>query len=85
MFTKTNSRDDVSEERGEMGSNHIFKMFDLGNCKNSVGLKPNAEWKKDAKAPSIPISRLSKNQMFISILIKYSLILMKSLCPLRAL
>ena len=27
-------------------------MHDLGNCKNSVGLKPNAEWKKDAKAPS---------------------------------
>jgi hypothetical protein len=27
-------------------------MNDLGNCKNSVGLKPNAEWKKNAKAPS---------------------------------
>jgi len=24
----------------------------LGNCKNSVGLKPNAELRKDAKAPS---------------------------------
>ena len=35
------------------------KMNDFGNCKNSVGLKPNAEWKKDAKAPSIPISNLS--------------------------
>jgi hypothetical protein len=23
-----------------------------GKPKNSVGLKPNAEWKKDAKAPS---------------------------------
>ena len=31
----------------------------FGNHKNSVGLKPNAEWKKDAKAPSIPISNLS--------------------------
>jgi hypothetical protein len=30
-------------------------MHDLGNCKNSVGLKPNAEWKKDAKAPSYKI------------------------------
>ena len=29
-------------------------MNDFGNCKNSVGLKPNAEWKKDAKAPSKP-------------------------------
>jgi hypothetical protein len=36
-------------------------MNDFGNCKNSVGLKPNAEWKKDAKAPSIPISNLSIN------------------------
>ncbi|ETR67650.1 MAG: hypothetical protein OMM_11363 [Candidatus Magnetoglobus multicellularis str. Araruama] len=27
-----------------------------GNCKNSVGLKPNAELRKDAKAPSIPKS-----------------------------
>jgi len=31
-------------------------MLDLGNCKNSVGLKPNAELRKDAKAPSIPKS-----------------------------
>ena len=31
-------------------------MYDLGNCKDSVGLKPNAEaeLRKDAKAPSIP-------------------------------
>jgi hypothetical protein len=27
-------------------------MYDLGKRKNSIGLKPNAEWKKDAKAPS---------------------------------
>jgi hypothetical protein len=31
-------------------------MYDLGNCKNSVGLKPNAELRKDAKAPSYNIS-----------------------------
>jgi hypothetical protein len=30
-------------------------MNDFGNCKNSVGLKPNAEWKKDAKALSYKI------------------------------
>jgi hypothetical protein len=30
-------------------------MHDLGNCKNSVGLKPNAEWKKEAKASSYKI------------------------------
>jgi hypothetical protein len=27
-------------------------MYDLGKPKNSVGLKPNAELRKDAKAPS---------------------------------
>ena len=32
--------------------NFIQGMHDLGNCKNSVGLKPNAELRKDAKAPS---------------------------------
>ena len=36
--------------------NFIQGMHDLGNCKNSVGLKPNAELRKDAKAPSIPKS-----------------------------
>ena len=36
---------------GEM--NFIQGMLNLGNCKNSVGLKPNAELRKDAKAPSI--------------------------------
>ena len=30
-------------------------MIYFGKSKNSVGLKPNAEWKKDAKAPSIYI------------------------------
>ena len=30
-------------------------MHELGNCKNSVGLKPNAELRKDAKAPSYNI------------------------------
>jgi hypothetical protein len=29
-----------------------IRMFDLGNSRNSVGLKPNAELRKDAKAPS---------------------------------
>ena len=29
-------------------------MYDPGNCKNSVGLKPNAELRKDAKASSKP-------------------------------
>ena len=33
----------------------IQGMLDLGNCKNSVGLKPNAELRKDAKAPSYNI------------------------------
>jgi len=28
------------------------KMMNFGKSKNIVGLKPNAEWKKDAKAPS---------------------------------
>ena len=45
-------------------------MYDLGNCKNSVGLKPNAELRKDAKAPSIPKSILSINCLFISTLMK---------------
>jgi hypothetical protein len=30
-------------------------MYDFGKRNNSVGLKPNAEWKKDAKAPSYKI------------------------------
>jgi hypothetical protein len=46
------------------------KKYDLGNCKNSVGLKPNAELRKDAKAPSIPKSILSINCLFISTLMK---------------
>jgi len=29
-------------------------MINSGKSRNSVGLKPNAEWKKDAKAPSKP-------------------------------
>jgi hypothetical protein len=33
--------------------NFIQGMLDFGNPKNSVGLKPNAELRKDAKAPSI--------------------------------
>jgi len=36
--------------------NFIQGMHDFGNPKNSVGLKPNAELRKDAKAPSIPKS-----------------------------
>jgi len=48
----------------------IEKMIYFGKSKNSVGLKPNAEWKKDAKAPSIPLSKLSINWLFVSIWIK---------------
>jgi len=33
----------------------IQGMLDLGNCKNSVGLKPKAKLRKDAKAPSYNI------------------------------
>ena len=33
----------------------IQGMVDHGNPKNSVGLKPNAELRKDAKAPSYNI------------------------------
>ena len=45
--------------------NFIQGMHVLGNCKNSVGLKPNAEWKKDAKAPSIPLRNNQKINKFI--------------------
>jgi hypothetical protein len=37
-----------------------LKMIYFGKSKNSVGLKPNAEWKKDAKAPSSYIGILEK-------------------------
>ena len=43
-------------------------MYDLGNCKNSVGLKPNAELRKDAKAPSAFIGAESVIQCLSSIL-----------------
>ena len=46
-----NSQTGVCTSLGEV--NFIQGMHDLGNCKNSVGLKPNAELRKDAKAPSI--------------------------------
>jgi hypothetical protein len=35
----------------------IQGMLDFGNPKNSVGLKPNAELRKDAKAPSYNIGK----------------------------
>jgi len=35
--------------------NFIQGMLDFGTPKNSVGLKPNAELRKDAKAPSYNI------------------------------
>ena len=35
--------------------NFIQGMLDFGNPKNSVGLKPNAELRKDAKALSYNI------------------------------
>ena len=44
------------------------KMNDFGNCKNSVGLKPNAEWKKDAKAPSYKIDAEWVADILLSIL-----------------
>jgi len=43
-------------------------MNDFGNCKNSVGLKPNAEWKKDAKAPSYKIGAELVADILLSIL-----------------
>ena len=43
-------------------------MDDFGNCKNSVGLKPNAEWKKDAKAPSYKIGAELVADILLSIL-----------------
>ena len=43
-------------------------MNDFGNCKNSVGLKPNAEWKKDAKAPSYIIGTELVADILLSIL-----------------
>jgi len=46
----------VSRANVQFGEvNFIQGMHDLGNCKNSVGLKPNAELRKDAKAPSYNI------------------------------
>jgi hypothetical protein len=35
--------------------NFIQGMLDFGNPKNSVGLKPKAKLRKDAKAPSYNI------------------------------
>jgi len=34
------------------GKNSVQQMNDSGKAKNSVGLKPKAKWRKDAKAPS---------------------------------
>ena len=65
--------------------NFIQGMHDLGNCKNSVGLKPNAELRKDAKAPSIPKSSLLINCLFISKLTKIMIFLIQYLCCMRAL
>ena len=44
------------------------KLNDFGNCKNSVGLKPKAKWKKDAKAPSYKIGAEWVADIFLSIL-----------------
>jgi hypothetical protein len=38
-------------------------MIYFGNAKNSVGLKPNAEWKKGAKAPSYNIGAEFENKI----------------------
>ena len=44
------------------------KMNDFGNCKNIVGLKPKAKWKKDAKAPSYKIGAEWVADILLSIL-----------------
>ena len=36
-------------------------MMNFGKSKNSVGLKPKAKWKKDAKAPSYNIGAEFEN------------------------
>ena len=43
--------------------NFIQEMLDFGNPKNSVGLKPNAELRKDAKAPSYNIVQAGRNNV----------------------
>jgi len=40
-------------------------MNDFGHRKNSVGLKPNAELRKDAKAPSYNIGKECKKNKFL--------------------
>jgi hypothetical protein len=45
-----------------------IRMCDLGNSRNSVGLKPNAELRKDAKAPSSFIGAVLVIQCLSSIL-----------------
>jgi hypothetical protein len=53
--------------------NFIQGIYDLGNCKNSVGLKPNAELRKDAKAPSYNIGTelgISKPKKFMTAYLK---------------
>ena len=62
-----------------------LRMYDFGKRKNSVGLKPKAELRKDAKAPSIPISNLSINWLIFSIWIKESLLPIQHLFCMRAL
>jgi len=49
-------------------NNRHIKMYDLGNSKNSVGLKPNAELRKDAKAASDNIDTEFVTQWLSSIL-----------------
>ena len=49
-------------------NNRQIKRCNLGNPKNSVGLKPNAELRKDAKAPSAFIGAELEIQCLSSIL-----------------
>ena len=65
IFDKTLEKLDYRDDRQRrFGIGRIYSlgevdfiqgMLDFGNCKNSVGLKPNAELRKDAKAPSYNI------------------------------
>ena len=60
-------------------------MYDFGNCKNSVGLKPYAELRKDAKAPSAYIGAELVIQCLSSILKSTNNLLIICFWVLRAL
>ena len=54
-FSLKDSTGRMYKFRGSGFHDFIQGMLDFGNPKNSVGLKPNAELRKDAKAPSYNI------------------------------